>query len=152
MKRKVHVIHHTHWDFEWYFTANESLVQLAYHLDEVMQALEQQQISYYLLDGQMSILDDYLTSFPEQKERLMKLVKSGKLAIGPWYTQTDELIVRGESIVRNLNLGMTLAESLGGCMNVAICRILLGKVKTCPKSTMGLAFSKQSFGAGCLTM
>ena len=72
VKRKVHVIHHTHWDFEWYFTANESLVQLAYHLDEVMQALEQQQISYYLLDGQMSILDDYLTSFPEQKERLMK--------------------------------------------------------------------------------
>lgn len=111
VKRKVHVIHHTHWDFEWYFTANESLVQLAYHLDEVMQALEQQQISYYLLDGQMSILDDYLTSFPEQKERLMKLVKSGKLAIGPWYTQTDELIVRGESIVRNLNLGMTLAKS-----------------------------------------
>ncbi|EPC72670.1 alpha-mannosidase, partial [Lacticaseibacillus paracasei subsp. paracasei Lpp126] len=38
LKRKVHVIHHTHWDFEWYFTTNESFVQLAYHLDEVMQA------------------------------------------------------------------------------------------------------------------
>ncbi|HAJ54027.1 MAG TPA: alpha-mannosidase, partial [Lactobacillus sp.] len=94
-----------HWDFEWYFTTNESFVQLAYHLDEVMQALENQQIDYYLLDGQMSILDDYLTSFPTQKARLTALVKNGKLAIGPWYTQTDELIVRGESIVRNLNLG-----------------------------------------------
>ena len=60
MQRTVHVIHHTHWDFEWYFTTNESFVQLVYHLDEVMQALEENQIDYYLLDGQMSILDDYL--------------------------------------------------------------------------------------------
>lgn len=148
VKRKVHVIHHTHWDFEWYFTANESLVQLAYHLDEVMQALEQQQISYYLLDGLMSILDDYLTSFPEQKERLMKLVKSGKLAIGPWYTQTDELIVRGESIVRNLNLGMTLAESLGGCMNVGYLPDSFGQSKDMPKIYNGVGIQQAVFWRG----
>ena len=148
MKRKVHVIHHTHWDFEWYFTANESLVQLAYHLDEVMQALEQQQISYYLLDGQMSILDDYLTSFPEQKERLMKLVKSGKLAIGPWYTQTDELIVRGESIVRNLNLGMTLAKSLGGYMNVGYLPDSFGQSKDMPKIYNGVGIQQAVFWRG----
>lgn len=80
MKKKVHVIHHTHWDLEWYFTHNESFVQLAYHLDEVMSALENNEISYYLLDGQVSILDDYLQSFPEQKTRLkswFKLENSG---------------------------------------------------------------------------
>ncbi len=65
--KKVHVIHHTHWDLEWYFTSNESFIQLIYHLDEVMDALEQNKIDYYLLDGKMSLLDDYLTSFPEQK-------------------------------------------------------------------------------------
>lgn len=148
LKRKVHVIHHTHWDFEWYFTTNESFVQLAYHLDEVMQALEEQQIDYYLLDGQMSILDDYLTSFPEQKPRLTQLVKSGKLAIGPWYTQTDELIVRGESIVRNLNLGMTLAVSLGGYMNIGYLPDSFGQSKDMPKIYNGLGIQQAVFWRG----
>lgn len=148
MKRKVHVIHHTHWDFEWYFTTNESFVQLAYHLDEVMRALENRQIDYYLLDGQMSILDDYLTSFPTQKARLMALVKSGKLAIGPWYTQTDELIVRGESIVRNLNLGMTLAESLGGYMNIGYLPDSFGQSKDMPKIYNGVGIQQAVFWRG----
>ncbi len=148
MKRKVHVIHHTHWDFEWYFTTNESFVQLAYHLDEVMQALENQQIDYYLLDGQMSILDDYLTSFPTQKARLTALVKNGKLAIGPWYTQTDELIVRGESIVRNLNLGMTLAESLGGYMNIGYLPDSFGQSKDMPKIYNGVGIQQAVFWRG----
>lgn len=148
MQKKVHVIHHTHWDFEWYFTTNESFVQLAYHLDEVMQALEEEQIDYYLLDGQMSILDDYLTSFPEQKERLSQLVKSGKLAIGPWYTQTDELIVRGESIVRNLNLGMELAESLGGYMNIGYLPDSFGQSKDMPKIYNGFGIQQAVFWRG----
>ncbi|MEG2254700.1 MAG: alpha-mannosidase, partial [Vagococcus sp.] len=95
MKKKVHVIHHTHWDFEWYFTNHESFIQLTYHLDEVMNALETNMIDVYLLDGQLSILDEYLQSFPDQEERIKQLVTSGKLIIGPWYTQTDELIVAG---------------------------------------------------------
>ncbi|MGM0169080.1 mannosylglycerate hydrolase [Enterococcus sp. AZ135] len=148
MQRKVHVIHHTHWDFEWYFTTNESFVQLAYHLDEVMQALEEHQIDYYLLDGQMSILDDYLTSFPEQKARLTHLVKGGKLAIGPWYTQTDELIIRGESIVRNLNLGMELAESLGGYMNIGYLPDSFGQSKDMPKIYNGFGIQQAVFWRG----
>ncbi|MBO0453911.1 glycoside hydrolase family 38 C-terminal domain-containing protein [Candidatus Enterococcus murrayae] len=148
MQRKVHVIHHTHWDFEWYFTTNESFVQLAYHLDEVMQALEEEQIDYYLLDGQMSILEDYLTSFPEQEERLAQLVKSGKLAIGPWYTQTDELIVRGESIIRNLNLGMKLAESLGGYMNIGYLPDSFGQSKDMPKIYNGFGIQQAVFWRG----
>lgn len=150
MQRKVHVIHHTHWDFEWYFTTNESFVQLVYHLDEVMQALEENQIDYYLLDGQMSILDDYLASFPEKKERLAQLVKNGKLAIGPWYTQTDELIVRGESMVRNLNLGMELAESLGGYMNIGYLPDSFGQSKDMPKIYNGFGIQHSVFGVVCL--
>ena len=148
MQRKVHVIHHTHWDFEWYFTTNESFVQLVYHLDEVMQALEENQIDYYLLDGQMSILDDYLASFPEKKERLAQLVKNGKLAIGPWYTQTDELIVRGESMVRNLNLGIKLAESLGGYMNIGYLPDSFGQSKDMPKIYNGFGIQHSVFWRG----
>ncbi|MGU7598386.1 glycoside hydrolase family 38 N-terminal domain-containing protein, partial [Enterococcus faecalis] len=95
-----------------------------------------------------SILDDYLTSFPEQKGRLSQLVKSGKLAIGPWYTQTDELIVRGESIVRNLNLGMELAESLGGYMNIGYLPDSFGQSKDMPKIYNGFGIQQAVFWRG----
>ena len=33
--KKIHVYPHTHWDYEWYFTSNESIIQLVYHMYEV---------------------------------------------------------------------------------------------------------------------
>jgi mannosylglycerate hydrolase len=148
MKKKVHVIHHTHWDLEWYFTSNESFVQLSYHMDEVMRALESNEISYYLLDGQMSILDEYLQSFPEQKTRIKKLVQAQKLWIGPWYTQTDELIVSGESIIRNLTLGMELAEDLGSYTNIGYLPDSFGQSKDMPKIYKGLGIDRTVFWRG----
>ncbi|KAI4446744.1 hypothetical protein C823_001262 [Eubacterium plexicaudatum ASF492] len=38
-------------------------------------------------------------------EELTELIRQGKLIIGSWYTQTDEMVVGGESIVRNLLYG-----------------------------------------------
>lgn len=148
MKKKVHVVHHTHWDFEWYFTNNESFIQLIFHMDEVMQALETNQIDYYLLDGQMSILDEYLQSFPEQKKRIKALVNSGRLKIGPWYTQTDELIVAGESIIRNLNLGMELADELGGYMKIGYLPDSFGQGKDMPKIYNGFDIKRAVFWRG----
>ncbi|MBO0476706.1 alpha-mannosidase [Vagococcus sp. DIV0080] len=148
MKKKVHVIHHTHWDFEWYFTNHESFIQLTYHLDEVMNALETNMIDVYLLDGQLSILDEYLQSFPDQEERIKQLVTSGKLIIGPWYTQTDELIVAGESIVRNLDLGISLAEKLGGYFNVGYLPDSFGQGKDMPKIYNGFGMDKTVFWRG----
>ncbi len=146
--KKVHVIHHTHWDFEWYFTTNESFVQLAYHMDEVFRALEDGVIDYYLLDGQMSIVEDYLTHFPEEKERFTALVKAQKLWIGPWYTQTDELIISGESIVRNLSLGMKMAEELGGTMKIGYLPDSFGQGKDMPKIYNGMGIEQAVFWRG----
>src|SRR5699024_995753 len=99
MKKKIHIIAHTHWDYEWYFTSKESFIQLCYHIDEVLEALETGIIDYYMLDGQMSIVEDYLHIHPENQERIKLLVQEGKLKIGPWYTQSDQMIIRGESLV-----------------------------------------------------
>lgn len=114
MTNNIHVIAHTHWDYEWYFTSNESFIQLCYHVDEVINALEEGILDYYMLDGQMSIVEDYLEVNPEKKDRLMSLIQKGKLKVGPWYTQPDQMIIRGESLVRNLQIGMELGDSLGG--------------------------------------
>ena len=55
--KKMHVYSHTHWDYEWYFTASESIIQLIYHMDEVISALESGTLKTYLLDSQVSILE-----------------------------------------------------------------------------------------------
>ena len=146
--KKVHVIQHTHWDFEWYFTRNEAMVQFVYHMDEVFSALQKQLVDYYLLDGQMSILDDYLDAYPEKKSELSKWVKAGRLFIGPWYTQTDELIVTGESIIRNLSLGMELADSLGGSQQIGYLPDSFGQGADMPKIYNGLGIYDTVFWRG----
>lgn len=146
--KKVHVIQHTHWDFEWYFTRNEAIVQFVYHMDEVFKALEKQQVDYYLLDGQMSILEDYLDAYPEKKSELTKWVQTGRLFIGPWYTQTDELIVTGESIIRNLSLGMNLAKKLGGSQKIGYLPDSFGQGADMPKIYNGMDIHDAVFWRG----
>ncbi|MFR7644055.1 mannosylglycerate hydrolase [Eubacterium sp.] len=119
MKRKIHVVPHSHWDREWYFTTSRSKVYLMKDLGDVLDTLESDpEFKYFMVDAQGSLLDDYIKWRPQDKERITKLVKMGKLVIGPWYTQTDQLVISGESIVRNMYYGMKRCESFGKYMNV----------------------------------
>ncbi|WP_182199727.1 glycoside hydrolase family 38 C-terminal domain-containing protein [Paraliobacillus salinarum] len=148
MEKKIHVIAHTHWDYEWYFTSNESFIQLCYHVDEVIEALEKGIVDYYMLDGQLSIVEDYLEANPDKKERLVKLVEDGKLKIGPWYTQTDQLIIRGESIVRNLELGIKMGNSLGGADMLGYIPDAFGQSIDTPKIFSQMGIDKAVFWRG----
>ena len=119
MKRKIHVIPHSHWDREWYFTTSRSKVYLMKDLGDVLNTLENDpEFKYFMIDAQGSLLDDYIKWRPQDKERISKLVNDGRLVIGPWYTQTDQLVISGESIVRNMYYGMKRCESFGKYMNV----------------------------------
>lgn len=146
--KKVHVYANTHWDYEWYFTTNESVIQLIYHMDEVMEALEKGDLKYYLLDGQVSLIEEYLKYVPKNEERIKKLIGEGKLLIGPWYTQTDELIVSGESIARNLFYGINTAKRFGGYMNVGYLPDSFGQSKDMPKILNGFGIKKFVFWRG----
>ena len=119
MKRKGHVVPHSHWDREWYFTTSRSKVYLMKDLKDVLDTLESNpDFKYFMVDAQGSLLDDYIKWMPQDKDRITKLVKEKKLVIGPWYTQTDQLVISGESIVRNMYYGMKRCETFGGYMNV----------------------------------
>lgn len=119
MKRKIHVVPHSHWDREWYFTTSRSKVYLMKDLKDVLDTLEKDpEFKYFMVDAQGSLLDDYIKWMPQDKDRITKLVKEKKLVIGPWYTQTDQMVISGESIVRNMYYGMKRCESFGGYMNV----------------------------------
>lgn len=151
MEKVFHVIPHTHWDFEWYFSTHESLIQLIYHMDEVMSGLESGESDTYLLDGQLSIVEDYLAHCPEQTERFSRLVQQGKLKIGPWYSQTDLLIISGESIVRNLVTGIRLGEQYGPVMKIGYVPDAFGQSIDMPKIYQGVGIDKTVFWRGLST-
>ena len=97
---KKYVVAHTHWDREWYFTTSDSLVLLDQVITDVIDTLQKDKNEKFCLDGQISIIDDYLSIHPDKLVDLQQLVKNGQLEVGPWYTQTDTFYVGGEAIVR----------------------------------------------------
>lgn len=116
---QIHVIAHTHWDQEWYFTRQDSMVLASYNFADVIDTLEQDPAyTCYHLDGQMAVVEDFLVINPDYRARLEKLVRGKRIFVGPWYTQTDTYNVHGESIIRNLKYGIFAARTLGHAMQV----------------------------------
>ena len=103
---KVYLVNHTHWDREWYFTTMDSLTLSDQVFTQVLDELEKNKQANFCLDGQISVVDEYVGIHPEAKKRIQKLVAEGRLFVGPWYTQTDALIPDAESIIRNLVIGI----------------------------------------------
>lgn len=108
---KIFYFSSTHWDREWYRTVDEYRFRLVRVMDKVIKTLETNpDFEIFTLDGQTSPLGDYLTVRGEQKEALIRLTKSGKLVLGPWYTMPDEFLISGESMVQNLLKGHEIAK------------------------------------------
>ena len=110
---ELHVVTHTHWDREWYHTAEEFRQRLVRLVDELLDAPAMAPASF-LLDGQAVVLDDYLAIRPERAAELSRLLKDGRLEAGPWYVLADELIPGGEALVRNLVYGRESVRRLRG--------------------------------------
>jgi len=103
----------THWDREWYRTFQEFRLRLVQVVDRVIEQLEQNKLDCFYFDGQTIALEDYLEIRPEQKEKILKLIKDKKLFIGPWYVLADEFLVSGESLIRNLLIGINQSKEFG---------------------------------------
>ncbi|OON93063.1 MAG: alpha-mannosidase [Candidatus Epulonipiscioides saccharophilum] len=149
MPKNVHVIAHMHWDREWYFTTEESRILLVNNMEEILDRLENDpNYPYYLLDGQTAILEDYFDVKPENKNRVKKLVQQGKLLIGPWYTQTDEMVVGGESIVRNLLYGIKDSKQFGQPMLIGYLPDSFGQSEKMPQILNGFGITRSVFWRG----
>ncbi|QAS54672.1 alpha-mannosidase [Halobacillus litoralis] len=147
--KQVHVVPHMHWDREWYFSTEESRILLVNNMEEIMDRLENDpDYPYYVLDGQTSILEDYFDVKPEAEERVIKLVQQGKLIIGPWYTQTDEMVVGGESIVRNLLYGIKDSEKFGDPMMIGYLPDSFGQSSQMPHILNGFDIKYSIFWRG----
>lgn len=117
--KKVHVISHTHWDREWYFTIEDSNILLSENLDKILLTLKNKpEYSSYTLDAQSSLIEEYLKIKPENYEKIKNVIKNKQLFVGPWYTQSDTLLVNKESLIRNLYYGIDIAEKFGHSLEV----------------------------------
>ncbi len=113
-KKNFHIISHTHWDREWYLTFEQFRMKLVDLIDNLIELLEKDKnFKYFHLDGQMIILEDYLEIKPEKKEKLLRLIRDGRILVGPSYIQNDEFLTSGESHIRNLHWGRKLCQQYG---------------------------------------
>jgi len=134
MSRKVAVVAHTHWDREWYRPFESFRSRLVGVMDDVLALLAgDPSYAQFLLDGQMAALDDYLAVRPEAASAVADLTRSGRLAIGPWYVLMDEFCVSGETIVRNLQLGLRKASGFGGAQAVGYLPDMFGHIAQMPQ-------------------
>ncbi|MEA2817996.1 MAG: 2-O-(6-phospho-alpha-D-mannosyl)-D-glycerate hydrolase, partial [Rhodospirillaceae bacterium] len=132
--RTVAIVPHTHWDREWYSPFQDFRMRLVKLLDALLPMLESD-LSYarFLLDGQTMVLDDYLEIRPEAEAALTRLAASGRLAVGPWMVLMDEFMVSGETMVRDLQLGMARGAQFGGAMQVGYLPDMFGHVAQMPQ-------------------
>jgi alpha-mannosidase len=135
---QVHVISHTHWDREWYLTREDYRLRLIDLVDGVLDRMDRDDaFTFFHLDGQTIVIEDYLEVRPDQKERLRRRIGGGRLLVGPWYVMPDMFLVSGESLVRNLALGHRIAESFGGVMRAGYTPDPFGHVAQMPQILAG---------------
>jgi hypothetical protein len=131
---RIAIVPHTHWDREWYQSYQEFRLNLVDMVDALLALLESDvSYPYFLLDGQMAMVDDYLEVRPENEDRLRSLAAAGRLDVGPWYILMDEFLASGETIIRNLQMGLVRAAAFGGAMEVGYLPDMFGHIAQMPQ-------------------
>ncbi len=135
---KLIVVSHTHWDREWYFVFEAFRARLVGMIDTLLELLDgDPDFRCFLLDGQTIALDDYLDVRPDRRADIERLVRAGRLQVGPWYVLPDEFLVGGESLVRNLLRGLKTARGFGEPMMVGYLPDCFGHVAHMPAVLRG---------------
>ncbi len=132
--RRIAIVPHTHWDREWYKSYQDFRLNLVDLVDTLIPLLESDpSYPYFMLDGQMAVVDDYLEVRPEAEGRLRALAAAGRVSMGPWYILMDEFLSSGETIIRNLQMGIERGAAFGGVMDVGYLPDMFGHIAQMPQ-------------------
>ncbi len=143
------LVPHTHWDREWYLTFQQFRARLVHTIDKLLDILDRDSnFTYFMLDGQTIVLDDYLEVQPEQEERLKKYARAGRINVGPWFIQPDEFLVSGESLIRNLQVGLQRATEFGEPMRIGYVPDCFGHIAQLPQILQGFGIDNAVFWRG----
>ncbi|MGL5002690.1 MAG: glycoside hydrolase family 38, partial [Casimicrobium sp.] len=132
-KPRLHVVMQTHWDREWYLPQQTTVARLIEVMERVAAMLERGELQSFLFDGQTAALEDLLDYCEDTlAERVRKLLRAGKLVIGPWYVMADEFLVCGESLLRNLEIGQRDVARFGSGQRVGYLPDTFGHIGQMP--------------------
>ena len=146
---RVFVVPHTHWDREWYERFEGYRARLVPMVSKLLDLLERDaRFSSFTFDGQTIAIEDHLEKRPDDHERVAALVKAERLFIGPWYVLADNLLVSGESLVRNFQEGSRVASSFGRAMRVGYVADPFGHPAQIPQLLRGFGYGTYVFSRG----
>jgi len=113
-------------------------MKLVHLIDNLLKFFEDDpEYKYFTLDGQTTILDDYLQLRPEKAELLHQHIQEGWLLIGPWFILPDEFLVSSEATIRNLLQGKRTAREFGNKMNIGYLPDQFGHIGQMPQILLG---------------
>ncbi|WP_169087410.1 alpha-mannosidase [Paenibacillus sp. PL91] len=148
-KRTAHIISHTHWDREWYLPYEKHHVLLVKLMDTLLHTLDTDpNFKSFYLDGQTIILEDYLQVRPENRERLERYIKEGRIPIGPWYILQDAFLTSSEANLRNLQIGHQDASRYGTIAKVGYFPDTFGNIGQAPQILRQAGIDNAVFGRG----
>ncbi|CAN7187753.1 alpha-mannosidase [Rossellomorea sp. LjRoot5] len=137
-KMTCHIVFQTHWDREWYLPFEVFRYRLVQVMDRIVLGLEKGELEQFVLDGQMAALEDYFEVCEESmKEKVLHLIEEKKIIIGPWYVLADEFLVSGESLIRNMEIGLKVAGRYGESQKVGYLPDTFGHVSQMPQLLQG---------------
>jgi mannosylglycerate hydrolase len=136
--RQFVVISHSHWDREWYVPFQTYRIRLVGLMDRVLDILDSDpDYKHFMTDGQSVLLEDYLAVRPDRTRLLERLVREGRLLIGPWFVAPDEFLPSGESLIRHLQRGIRLSKGFGAAMLVGYQADAFGHIAHLPAILRG---------------
>ncbi len=150
MKKTLHIIPHSHWDREWYLPFEKHRIRLIDLFDNLIDVMEKNEdYTYYHMDGQYVVIEDYLEIRPQMRERLLKLVRENRIQIGPWYVLQDEYLTSGEANVRNMLYGIRFCREIGAePVHTGYFPDAFGNISQAPQIVQGFGFDNAVFGRG----
>lgn len=146
---RLHVISHSHWDREWYQPFENFRIRLVCMIDKLMDYLDHEpEYVSFMLDGHTALLEDYLAIKPQNRQRLAHYIAQNKILIGPWYILPDEVLITGESHLRNYYAGDAICKEFHAKMNVGYMPDAFGHPSQMPQILKKLGLEEIVFWRG----
>ena len=148
--KKIMVVSNTHWDREFRFSFEKTRHNLLRMLDITIDILESDHDYHsFTMDGHTLMIEDYLEMRPEREEQVKRLISSGRLIIGPYYTLAEQFSIGHEAIIRNLIYGRKLLDKYGAKHNtVAYTPSSWGQTGQYPQIFADFGINKMMFYRG----
>lgn len=148
MKTIGYIITAGHLDIEWYQALSSYRFWTTEALEDLKIAAARDDFVTYVLDGQVYPLEEYLEAAPYDEAAMRELIASGKLTVGPFYTQFDEWLPSAENMIRNCLYGKRKADAYGGWMRAGYLPDNFGHPLQMPQILRGFGIDSLMFMRG----